>query len=165
MDISELKSWLLDAIKKYKVIILFLCIGLVLITLPTGNKEKENDLPDTHPLETTAISQDDLASKLSKIDGAGRVEVLLSVEYSSQNDYQMNTDSSTSSGNRSNTVTVSDAQRNESGLVRKTCAPIYRGAIVICEGADDPSVRYSVVNAVSNITGLRSDKISVLKMK
>jgi len=39
------------------------------------------------------------------------------------------------------------------------------GAVIVCQGADDPQVRLSIVDAVSKVTGLGSDKISVLKMK
>lgn len=39
------------------------------------------------------------------------------------------------------------------------------GAVVVCQGADQPSVRLDVTNAVVAYTGLGSDKISVIKMK
>ena len=49
--------------------------------------------------------------------------------------------------------------------VRKTRYPVYRGAVVVCEGAGSPSVELAIVQAVSRLTGLGSDKISVIKMK
>ena len=67
-------------------------------------------------------------------------------------------------GNRLVTVTVTDAQRNESGLVRQIVSPKYRGAIIVCGGADDPVVCLAIKDAVSNATGLGTDRISVLKM-
>ncbi len=39
------------------------------------------------------------------------------------------------------------------------------GAVIVCQGAEDVSVRYCVTNAVSAYTGLGSDKIRVIKMK
>ena len=39
------------------------------------------------------------------------------------------------------------------------------GAVVVCQGADQPAVRLDVTNAVAAYTGLGSDKISVIKMK
>ena len=41
----------------------------------------------------------------------------------------------------------------------------YLGVIVVCEGADSPAVRLAIVEAVSDVTGLGADRISVLKMK
>ena len=68
-------------------------------------------------------------------------------------------------GKRVTTVTVSDAQRNENGLIRQVISPKYRGAVIVCQGADDPVVQLAIVEAVSSTTGLGSDRISVLKMK
>ena len=39
------------------------------------------------------------------------------------------------------------------------------GAVVVCQGADQPYVRLDVTNAVAAYTGLGSDQISVIKMK
>jgi stage III sporulation protein AG len=36
---------------------------------------------------------------------------------------------------------------------------------VVCQGADDPVVKLLIVDAVSKVTGLGADKISVMKMK
>lgn len=164
MDLSKLKSHLMQAVTKYKFVLLILCIGVALILIPVGRSEDSTASIIINKDTSSYISEDALASILTKIKGAGKVEVLLSVEYSAQKDYQINTDGSTA-GIRSTTVTVTDAQRNETGLINRTQSPIYRGAIIVCEGADNPSVHLCVVRAISNITGLRSDQISVLKMK
>ncbi|MCD8389255.1 MAG: hypothetical protein LUC21_03710 [Oscillospiraceae bacterium] len=39
------------------------------------------------------------------------------------------------------------------------------GAVVVCTGAESPSVRLNVTNAVSAYTGLGSDKITVMKLQ
>ena len=49
--------------------------------------------------------------------------------------------------------------------MRKTLYPVYQGAVVVCEGAERAAVRLAIVEAVSSLTGLGSDKISVIKMK
>jgi len=36
---------------------------------------------------------------------------------------------------------------------------------VVCQGADRAGVRLAVVDAVKSVTGLSSDRITVLKMK
>ena len=57
------------------------------------------------------------------------------------------------------------SSRTESGLVRQTLGPVYRGAVILCQGADDPTVKLAVVEAVRCVTGLGADQISVQKMK
>jgi len=53
----------------------------------------------------------------------------------------------------------------EQGLIQTVTPPVYLGAIVVCQGGADPSVRLAVTQAVSVITGIGTDRITVLKMK
>ena len=78
--------------------------------------------------------------------------------------YQKNTDQ-TSDALREDTVLVTDESRTEQGLIRQVLPPQYRGAVIVCQGGDRASVRLNIVEAVSAVTGLTSDKITVLKMK
>ena len=48
---------------------------------------------------------------------------------------------------------------------RKTVYAQYRGALIVCAGADSPQVRLDLVNAVAGLTGLSTDRITVVKMK
>ena len=64
-----------------------------------------------------------------------------------------------------NTVTLTDSNRNQSGLIRQIIPEKYQGAVILCQGADDPIIRLAIVDAVSKATGLGANKISVLKLK
>ena len=134
-----------------------------------------NDESDAHatPLEPPTVCaekslQEELEELLSQLDGAGKVTVLLSMESGSRTHYQTNSDqtkSQDSQDERSETVIVTSADRNEVGLVQQVDSPIYRGAVVLCQGGSDPGVKLAIVDAVSTATGLTTDKISVWKMK
>ena len=78
--------------------------------------------------------------------------------------YQTN-DYSSDNTDKSDTVTVTDSDRNQKGLVRQVFPAQYAGAIIVCEGADDPGLRLLLTEAVGKLTGLGTNKISVLKMK
>ena len=75
------------------------------------------------------------------------------------------TDSQDSVTSRRDTVIITDGDRAQQGLLCGVDPPEYRGAVIVCQGADQASVRLAIVQAVSNVTGLGADKISVLKMK
>lgn len=169
MDWTELKQKCAESYKKYRYVMLILLAGLFLMLLPTGDDKTESVLP---PSDIAVPEQEDLQDSLgrilSKIDGAGRVEVLLTEAAGQQFHYQTDEDLSTgenSSDIRRETVVITDSSRAEAGLVRQIDPPVYLGAIVLCQGADSPAVRLAIVEAVSNATGLSSNKISVLKMK
>lgn len=165
MELPKLKEKFQYIIQKYKFILLILCVGVILILLPNKNEKAGYEQTSAGGSDVSHISQDNLADILERISGVGHVEVMLSIETSEQMEYQVNKDSTAISDGRLTTVTVTDSQRNESGLITQRNAPTYRGAIIVCDGADNPIVQLSVVEAVSNITGLRADQISVLKMK
>ncbi len=140
---------------RFRYPILVLLVGIGLMLLPAG-KAEESESP-TVP-ETDLQSQ--LETILSQIDGAGRVRVLLTVDTGRETVYQMDVEQ-----DRSDTVIVEGDDRTESGLVRRTAEPIYRGAVVACQGADRPAVRLAIVEAVRCATGLGADRISVQKLQ
>ena len=112
--------------------------------------------------------EESLSRLLSKIDGAGEVKVFVTVSQGEQIIYQTDLDTSKqveSSVQRVSTILVTDKERNETGLIKQRIGAIYQGAVVLCRGADNPSVKLAVTDAVAKVTGLGSDKICVLKMK
>ena len=66
---------------------------------------------------------------------------------------------------RTQTILVTDGGRNQTGLIHQVNPPTYQGAIVLAQGGDNPVVKLAIVDAVSKVTGLGADRISVLKMK
>lgn len=162
MEWIEEKNKVLEKIKKYRYIILLLLVGLLMMNLPQSPEEEEGERMEQSP-EVFSL-QDALECILSKISGAGQVEVLLTQAEGEQILYQTDEDIS-ERDTRQNTVLVTDNTRTETGLIRQVNPPIYLGAIVLCQGADNARVRLSIVEAVMSVTGLTSDHITVLKMK
>lgn len=135
-------------------------VGLAILLLPTG-KEKAEPVMQTI---REATMEERLEVILSGIEGAGTVQVLLTEESGRQTLYQ--TDIQSDETRRTeDTVLVEDAARTETGLVRQTLEPEYRGAVVLCDGAENSAVKLAVVEAVSAVTGLGADRICVLKRK
>ena len=153
-------------IKEYRYVILVLVLGILLMMLPQGKTEEKKDdnvlIPETEAVETL---QEQLEQLLSQVQGAGMVRVLLTEAEGERVIYQTDGEQGSQNSTRADTVIVSDSARAESGLVQQILPPSYMGAIILCQGADSASVRLSLIEAVSNATGLSSDRISVLKMK
>lgn len=166
MDMNSIKTRITEAFSKYKIILFVLLIGIIFMVLPTSKNKKE-EIPKEEIIHTKTLG-DELASILCLIEGAGDVRVLLTEAVGEQTIYQ--SDGDTSSGNnttsqRSKTVIITNKEKAQIGLVKQINPPQYLGAVIICKGADKPTVRLAIVDAVSKITGLSSDKISVIKMK
>ena len=146
---------------KYKYPILVVLVGLGLMLLPGHETEEPASVTmETAPAESLERRLEEL---LSQIQGAGQVRVLLTEEIGPETVYQ--TDIQTDEAGRTeDTVLVEDSTRNETGLVRRTMEPKYRGAVVLCQGADAAQVRLAIVEAVRCVTGLGADQISVQKL-
>lgn len=149
-------------LKQYRYVVLLLMLGVLLMLLPK-RQEAEPEAPVSVP-ESVDSLEEDLARILTRIRGAGRVEVLLTEYAGTETLYQTDADR-TADSLREDTVVISDRERGESGLVRQVIPPRYMGAVVVCQGGDNPAVKLAILEAVSRATGLKSNQISVLKMK
>lgn len=171
MELTDLKSRANVLFNKYKYVALVLLIGLILMMIPNENKSKttskQNEEKTIQYPAATSL-EDKLSQLLSNVEGAGRVEVMLTIASGEEVVYQIDENRSiadSSNNSNSHTVTVTNSDREQEGLVKQVNPATYKGAIILCHGADDPTVRLQIVEAVSRITGLGTNCISVLKMK
>ena len=62
-------------------------------------------------------------------------------------------------------LTVNRGSGRQEVVVTQQLYPTYQGAVVVCQGAGDSRVRLRVLETVSVLTVLISDKISVVQLK
>lgn len=168
MDWIEKKKDISILLVKYRWVALVFVVGLLLMILPQDNNKIQDTKSSLEDAQKEDTLEDKLERMLSKLEGAGRVNVLLSVASGPENYYQTDEDivkDTDSLDKKEKTVIVNSANREQIPVVRRTDPPVYLGAVVLCQGADSAAVRLAVVDAVGTATGLTSDKISVLKMK
>lgn len=168
MDINKYQVKIKSILQKYKYAILILIIGLALMLLPNRSEVTEVPKQKETIVQQASTVQKELEEVLSCIQGAGKVKVMLTVGAGEETVYQKEEDISVSdsaSSTKTQVITVTDSDRNETGLIRQINPPQYLGAIILCQGADDPALKLAISHAVSKIIGLGTDKIAVLKMK
>lgn len=167
MDFVGLKKRISEGVSKYKYVWIVLLAGVVLMMIP-GKSTQETQTQQTEDAVTEITIEQQLEQILSQLQGAGHVKVMLTIAQGERTIYQ--TDSSYTQGensadSRTQTILITDSERNETGLVHQINPPTYQGAIVLAQGGDDPVVKLAIVDAVCKVTGLGADKISVLKMQ
>lgn len=158
------KNWQ-SILTKYRYPAIVLLIGILILLIPGRDAEQKSDILEQMSTESL---EERLEKILATMEGAGKVDVLLSVGEGEKTIYQSDLQSNQSDDSdsvNSKTIVITDSQRVERGLVQQTNPPEYLGAVISCQGADDPLVRLAIVDAVSTSTGLGADKISVMKMK
>ncbi len=168
MDLTQMKNKALTALGKHKYALAIFALGLVFVLLPTGTAMSATET--VQPQETAPQVQDSqqaLESLLSRVEGAGKVEVLLTYAAGPLTVYQEDGDISEgdTTSTRYQTVIIRGSDGSETGLVQQVIPAKYLGAVILCQGADQPKVRLAIVEAVAKATGLGADQISVLKMK
>ena len=164
--------------KKNIKIIVLVVIGLMALILFLGmNNEEEsvidNKLPNTLSYQTTLEYCAELEGKLEKvlsnIYGAGDVSVLITVDGSPELVYATNSDNKTSSNSSGSTVTSSSnpiivqTSTGAGPLILTENLPEVKGVIVVSSGAGDVGIKLDIINAVSTLLNISTDKISVLK--
>ena len=109
-----------------------------------------------------------LGLALLLLPGAGQVSVMLTLETGErveyQTDVQASSDGAQSSESRK-TVILSEGSSYDKAAVAATTYPRFQGALIVCEGADSAAVRLRLLEAVSAVTGLSTDRITVVKMR
>ena len=149
--------------------LLVLLAGLVLLLLPGGGTEPARadraDGADVGDAFDVTAMEEKLSRALSKIEGAGDVDVVLTVQTGPRQiwaaDRRNEAGSPGGTTEEETTVVLSRGSGLEETVPVQQISPRFRGALVVCSGSGDPSVRLALKEAVAALTGLGADKISV----
>ena len=173
--------------------LVFLLVILIITVISinviwNGDKKKEDDTSTESNTKQLAKNNNDtdnettLESKLenilSKINGVGKADVMLTYTESTQmvpvynkTEKKSNTDESDSGGG-TRKIEESDVSQEvvyeaENGknviATQKTISPKIEGAIITAEGASNPTIKTSIIQAVEAATGLSTHKIQVFE--
>ena len=156
---------------KYKLILLVLVAGILLMAIPMGGgKEEKKTSQPSASTETFNLkaSEEKFARALSQIDGAGEVTVVLTVKTGSRQVLAENNEFSEKDNGMeesSSPVVLSKGSGVQEAVPLQEIYPQFQGALIVCTGGDDPQVKLKLVEAATALTGLGADKISICKGK
>ena len=125
--------------------------------------------------------EEKLEQSLSNIEGAGKVQVLITLKESEgkvveKDGKEQNTDTGeqdaaggtrnvTDSTIEKSTVYTTDSRGENVPYVIKTTAPVVSGVVVITQGADNLIVRENIIDAIQVLFDIDTNNIRVVKMK
>lgn len=162
-QISSYMDALTKSLKKYKYALLVLLLGMALLLIP--KQKEEPQAPIVQPKEDYAArTEQRLTEILSRIEGVGKVEVALTLARDSYTHYHQDVQRSGEDENRK-TVILSEGTAYDKAAVTTVDYPRFQGALIVCQGGGNAAVQLRLVEAVAALTGLGSDKITVVKMK
>ena len=182
--------------KDQLLILLLLGILLMVIAVPTKNTDKSEDTglnnTGTSPGDGFyASGQDDmnlnsytkdleqrLAQILSGIDGAGKVDVMITLKSSSEkvldkdveSDQETTTENDSQGGtrqtgrsNRKESTVYSGGSTNESPYISKELSPEIEGVVVLADGGGNSIVKENITEAVQALFDIAPHKIKIMK--
>lgn len=122
-----------------------------------------------------------LENSLSSLDGAGKVEVLITLKESEERilakDIPSVSSSTIEKDAQGGTRTVLEDKQEESTIytvnssgrevpyVSKIVQPVVEGVVVLAQGGDDAEVRQNIIETIQVLFGIDANKIRVVKMK
>lgn len=162
-QMNEMMTKLTKGMVKYKYALLVLVFGLALMLFPARSPQQPETDPSpqaTAPAPVLAagdafdvtLEEQRLETVLSAIKGAGECRVLLSV---------WGTEETELAQSGEGPLVLSDGGAGEKTVTLRRVYPRFEGAVIVSTGAQDPVVKYDLLNAVMTYTGLRSDQITI----
>ncbi len=169
MDAQKIVSYLKQRFDKYKYVLIVCLAGLALVSMPSSGRSETAAQADAH--DDVERLESRLEEILSRIDGVGRARVVLTAKSGRASVYAYNEDKTVSqngagsSADSRTTLASSGSSGGQQPVTVRVDEPQYRGALVVCDGADSARVRLEGTKAVTSLTGVSSDNVVVAKMK
>ncbi len=195
----EKKKFSMKDVGKKELLLLFLAgIILVMTSIPglfqkkDKTKETENSVKQTS-IANAAATKDDaqqeyisyyenkLKSLLEKMEGVGKVEVMITLQSSkeqvvlkdspytqeslNETDKEGGTRISSNSQNQEETVLITTQEGETIPYVTKEMEASVEGVVVLAQGGGDGNIATKIVNAVGVLFDVPSHKVQVLKME
>ncbi|AEF17214.1 stage III sporulation protein AG [Thermoanaerobacterium xylanolyticum LX-11] len=191
MDFNKLKQKILKADNKtiQDLTVIFIIGLIILIGASIFFKPKPTNKSSDKQMVEAQITNEDYASKLeselkeilSRIHGAGNVDVLVTLDSDEEIVAAMDTvqsetttnEKDSNGGTRTTIQSETDnkivTSQNTSGenqpMILKKVMPEVRGVVVVADGAKDPNVQYELMTAVETALGIPAYKVKVVSSK
>lgn len=149
--------------KKIQYLLVILLSILLIIVVFSGvltNKSTTEKVDETYA-ESLERRLEDV---LSKVDGAGKVAVVINVESGMETVLAMKT-TITESANGTQITETTPILVNGKTIVIKEMNPEITGVLIVCEGAKSISVMNKIQQATVSLLNINVNKIEILSMK
>ncbi|NCC87226.1 MAG: hypothetical protein EOM05_05095 [Clostridia bacterium] len=192
LNVEELKGSLLQRLKTDKKLLFILIVGLLgmlllLLTEFTDSDKSEKqqseianaDTQYTYEQNYKKQVQDDLQEIISSIDGAGKTNVMITLDSGSKSIYAVDETISDTSDSLEKEkeyskdskyardtehIIINSSDKDEAGLIVEVIQPQIRGVAIVCEGASSAVVRQNITDTVTAVLNISSIRVCITKM-
>lgn len=159
-------------------IIISLSIFLIVILIVSeflsskNNNEATQNNDESLYQNYTLKLEDKLEKIVSSIEGAGECKIMVTLDTGEENIYAKqsknqneNRDQSSKQTDEYEYVVLKSSSSTEEGMLLKVIEPNVRGVAIACQGGDDPRIKENIISTVSAVLDIKTNKISITKMK
>lgn len=149
-------------IKPEYLIMISAAIIILVLFLSTTVASKSSTNSESDVNDYVEMLETKLSSRLSELDGAGKVKVIISVKSGMRNEIATERQVSGIGGEKTTETPVLISGKP---LILGEIYPEICGVIIMAKGADDIRVKLSLITAAQTFLDVDSSKIQVLPMK
>lgn len=163
--------------KKNFVLIICAVVAILLLVISefTGSEnESDSENKNNYISSESYIKEQEakLAELLEAIDGAGEVEVMITLESCYENVYLKDKNLKTESDNGDfkeesdeTYIMAKTGSNTQEGVIIKVYEPVVKGVAVVATGGENEKVKMAIIETVSAVFDIDSTNISVEKKK
>ena len=130
---------------------------------PVGEEKEETAREDAENDYETRMEQK-LGELLSRVEGVGNVEIMLTVEGSGEKQVEKD-QTVTEDSTQEETVYEESGNSGRTPYVASETNPRVEGVLVIAEGGDSSRVKQEIIEAAQALFGIEAHKIKIMKME
>ncbi|MDE6470000.1 MAG: hypothetical protein K2L19_03140 [Eubacterium sp.] len=166
-----LMSFISGDSKKIKIIVAVGLIGIVLIfasdMLGKDNKKQEVSNDKISYEEYTDQLESKLKNLITAIDGVGECHVMITLENTTESVYATDVEfkNDNDSINQKDEYVFYDSEKGETPVLIKEYLPKVQGVTVVCTGGDNIAVKEKIIQAVTSLFNIPTNRVSVSKIK
>lgn len=164
-------------IGKKNIVLIISAVAMLLVAVLSelsGSLQATNSLNEDGSVNSQKYieqTEKELEVILEKINGAGKVEVMLTLESSYENVFAKGYSTKEDKGEtdekkelQEEYIIIKNGSSNEECLVVKVYEPAIKGVAVVAQGADNIKVKNAITQTVCALFNISSARVSVEKM-
>ena len=159
---QEDKRKIFKNVKLEYVLIVILTIVVIVIFLSGSNLSLNVKSTETES-DYLQTLQNNLTKVLGDVNGAGKVNVMITLDGSSEEVVLKNVESTLENGVKTTKETI--VLIGGKPYVVKTVNPNVVGVVVVAEGADDLNVKMAILEVVTTTLSINGESVRIIKMK
>lgn len=169
---DKISAFFKEKNNRIKLITIIGLVGIVLIMLSENIPKENKEVSNTGGNSSVSVDeykrsvQNELQKIIAQIDGAGKCSVMVTFDNATENVFAYNStrEKDENGEKQSHEYVIVKSNGEETPIVVKEIQPSIRGVIVVCEGGDSIEVKQDIIESISCVFAIPSNRISVNKM-